>query len=101
MTHAERKRRDDIKDSFEVLRAKLPDLGPEKLSRAYVLHKATEYVRQLEATLKAQAAEEESLRAEVEELRRVVEGGGATTTLSHRRAMSGGGVGSGRSTSTH
>jgi hypothetical protein len=82
----ERKRRDDIKDCFDALRAKLPDLGTDKLSRAYVLHKAADYVRALEATLQAQAAEEAALRAEVDELRRLAEGAGVDWSAlpSHR-----------------
>jgi len=72
---SERKRRDDIKESFDLLRSKLPDMGTEKLSRAYVLHKASEYVKQLEGAVQAQAMEEEALRAEVEQLRQMLESG--------------------------
>ena len=74
----ERKRRDDIKDCFDLLRVKLPDLGGDKQSRAHVLQKTTEYVRQLEAALQAQTAEEEALRSEVEQLRRLLDGDART-----------------------
>lgn len=44
----ERRRRDHIKDSFHGLRDTIPSLHGEKVSRAHILNKATEYIRQLQ-----------------------------------------------------
>jgi len=44
----ERRRRDHIKDSFHDLRDCIPSLQGEKVSRAHILNKATEYIRQLQ-----------------------------------------------------
>ncbi|XP_033097155.1 protein max-like [Anneissia japonica] len=41
----ERKRRDHIKDSFNMLRDAVPNLQGEKASRAQILNKATEYIQ--------------------------------------------------------
>ena len=44
----ERRRRDHIKDSFSGLRDCIPSLVGEKVSRAHVLNKATEYIRRMQ-----------------------------------------------------
>lgn len=44
----ERRRRDHIKDSFHGLRDCIPSLQGEKVSRAHILNKATEYIRQMQ-----------------------------------------------------
>ncbi|XP_071833591.1 protein max-like isoform X2 [Apostichopus japonicus] len=43
----ERKRRDHIKDSFNMLRDSIPNLENEKASRAQILNKATEYIEHM------------------------------------------------------
>lgn len=43
----ERKRRDHIKDSFNMLRDAIPNLENEKASRAQILNKATEYIEHM------------------------------------------------------
>lgn len=44
----ERRRRDHIKDSFHSLRDCIPSLVGEKVSRAHILNKATEYIRYMQ-----------------------------------------------------
>lgn len=44
----ERRRRDHIKDSFHGLRDCIPSLVGEKVSRAHILNKATEYIRHMQ-----------------------------------------------------
>ncbi|XP_064399308.1 mucin-2-like isoform X3 [Halichondria panicea] len=44
----ERRRRDHIKESFYDLRDCLPQLRGEKVSRAHILNKATEYIRNMQ-----------------------------------------------------
>ncbi len=43
-----RRRRDHIKDSFHSLRDCIPSLVGEKVSRAQILNKATEYIRHMQ-----------------------------------------------------
>lgn len=65
----ERRRRDSIKDSFDRLRQRIPQMKTEKASRAVVLQRATVFIKQLEGVVLAQSAEETTLRREVEELK--------------------------------
>ncbi len=44
----ERRRRDHIKDSFHGLRDCIPAMEGEKVSRAHILNKATDYIRHLQ-----------------------------------------------------
>jgi Max protein len=58
----ERKRRDHIKDSFTNLRDCIPSLSGEKVSRAHVLNKATEYIRQMQKNSSIRSLEIEELK---------------------------------------
>ncbi|KAJ1914677.1 hypothetical protein H4219_004677 [Mycoemilia scoparia] len=46
--HAEQKRRDSLKQSFEQLKTKLPGLNPKLLSKIYLLNQAISYIDKLE-----------------------------------------------------
>eukprot|EP00049_Salpingoeca_infusionum_P023652 m.13249 g.13249 ORF g.13249 m.13249 type:complete len:242 (+) comp5924_c0_seq1:126-851(+) len=58
----ERKRRDHIKDSFTLLRDTIPTLSGEKVSRAQILNKATDYIQFMRKRNATHQAEVEELR---------------------------------------
>eukprot|EP00039_Didymoeca_costata_P029187 m.23580 g.23580 ORF g.23580 m.23580 type:complete len:176 (+) comp7517_c0_seq3:315-842(+) len=64
----ERKRRDNIKDNFNVLRDSIPTIQGEKSSRAQILNKATEYIQYMRKANAAHQSEMEELRAQNEKL---------------------------------
>ncbi|XP_019849704.1 PREDICTED: uncharacterized protein LOC100634141, partial [Amphimedon queenslandica] len=70
----ERKRRDHIKDSFTNLRDCIPSLSGEKVSRAHVLNKATEYIRQMQRNSSVRTVEIDELRKKNEILEEQVNG---------------------------
>jgi Max protein len=60
----ERKRRDHIKDSFYQLRDSIPQATGEKISRAAILNKATDFIKEMRDVTSANETEIENLRRE-------------------------------------
>lgn len=73
--NAEQKRRCNIKNGFDTLRSLLPSLSSNtntKVSKAAMLQKAAEYIRQLEGEKYEQVKEYESLKQKVESLNQTI-----------------------------
>ena len=68
----ERKRRDHIKDSFSVLRDSIPSLQGEKASRAQILNKATEFIKQMRQKNSARGSDLERIRKDNDDLERQI-----------------------------
>lgn len=58
----ERKRRDHIKDSFSLLRDVIPSVAGEKISRALILNKASDFIKEMKIKNQQHEEEIETLR---------------------------------------
>ncbi|XP_052007535.1 protein L-Myc-1a [Xyrauchen texanus] len=67
----ERKRRDDLRSRFQVLRQEIPGLsGTSKTSKVAILTRATDYLQQLHECQRRQAQERRKLKAKQQQLLR-------------------------------